>query len=48
MSVDHTKVWAQIGLQFPVNEYSDFLDFYTQYSSYTYDKDLSVDYGASV
>ncbi|NDV63650.1 fasciclin [Bacteroides sp. 224] len=30
------------------NEYSDFLDFYTQYSSYTYDKDLSVDYGASV
>lgn len=28
-------------------EYSDFLDFYTQYSSYTYDKDLSADYGAA-
>ena len=30
------------------SDYSDFLDFYSQYSTYTYDKDLSADYGNAV
>ena len=28
-------------------DYSDFFDFYSQYSAYTYDKDLSADYGGA-